>query len=908
MSKLFFHKKDNFFKLTFFLLFSGFSFILFNFLIVNKNVLISSFYEELMVFDLGFSSLGNLVDEDGIGSENISKYKKLNALINHLIKYPFTKKQKSNALVPLIEISIPYQNLNIIYKDRLKGIEKGFLKNAKWTKGLVKFENKEVSARIRLKGLLSSHWEADKRFSLRIKLNKNKSTKEKDFILGMKSFSLHKLRSRQYPYENIFHEILPQIGLNAVTHKIVKLKVNGINWGYMDMQEHFSNTMLEKNKLKDSLVISFNDEVYWSEYSKVTEFPLKKKDYWLSNPRLFIDLSGKSLNKLSPQEILYFSYITNSLIDDNYQEILFSDSHLNTAIEFSRIWGNYHALSSGNAKFYFNPFTLKLEPLMSDQGPFKYISKNQETLENSYSGFLNSEKIKNIENNKNNLLRTQIIELIKEKTPYKMSNELFPYDLPVNTKVPELNYSYIKNNYKNKIISNINTDFYKKDIVCKNNRYELETNFDAIKAYYDNNNIYIHNLLCGDVKIKKVKICNTILDLNISLDKDKLTLDEPYIINQKTFFKNLNKHSKSANNSYFFNNLNDCKNNYVKYFFNKRRYTANLQNIKKINKFNNPLLKENIGNYIERLSNDNFLIRKGIYEIKQPIVLYGNLKIEEGTNLKFSEKSYLIVRGNISINGKMDQPVTMTSLDNNKTWKGLYIYNENIYKTGNSYIENLNIKNISELDDGILNLTGGINFYNLNLDIKNLNISNSKAEDALNIVKSELEINELNIKDTKSDAFDCDFCNGSINNLIFKNIGGDGLDLSGSLLKAKIIKADNINDKVVSVGEKTNIKLDLKNVTESFVAVAVKDSSNAEIKIENINTFGPKVMSYIKKPFYEGETKVKIKYKLKISDIDNFNNDFLSSKKTTMVVNDKKVINTIIDVKNLYEKGPMKKN
>ena len=127
-------------------------------------------------------------------------------------------------------------------------------------------------------------------------------------------------------------------------------------------------------------------------------------------------------------------------------------------------------------------------------------------------------------------------------------------------------------------------------------------------------------------------------------------------------------------------------------------------------------------------------------------------------------------------------------------------------------------------------------------------------------------------------------------------------------VKAKIIEADDIRDKVVSLGERTDAKIDIKNVTNSFTAVAVKDASSAELKIEKISTIGPKVMSYIKKPFYDGETKVKIEYKFNVNEILNFNEDFVAAKETTMFVNNKKIQGTFLDVEALYKKGPMKKN
>ena len=47
--------------------------------------------------------------------------------------------------------------------------------------------------------------------------------------------------------------------------------------------------------------------------------------------------------------------------------------------EILSIWGSFHAAGFANAKYYLNPFTLKLEPLMSSLGiilRFLFVIKN----------------------------------------------------------------------------------------------------------------------------------------------------------------------------------------------------------------------------------------------------------------------------------------------------------------------------------------------------------------------------------------------------------------------------------------------------------------------------------------------------------------------------------------------------
>ena len=70
-----------------------------------------------------------------------------------------------------------------------------------------------------------------------------------------------------------------------------------------------------------------------------------------------------------------------------------------------------------------------------------------------------------------------------------------------------------------------------------------------------------------------------------------------------------------------------------------------------------------------------------------------------------------------------------------------------------------------------------------------------------------------------------------------------------------------------------------------------------------INTTGPKIMSYNKKSFYDGLTRVNINYEVDLFEKD----DFLASYETEMFLNNKNVKNVFIDVEKMYEMGPMKK-
>ena len=83
--------------------------------------------------------------------------------------------------------------MNLIRQDRYQSIKRGYLTNPSWADGTISHKGEIYRAKFRLKGDLGQHWLGNKRFSLRIRTKKNKNGFGKPSILGMKTFSLHKL-------------------------------------------------------------------------------------------------------------------------------------------------------------------------------------------------------------------------------------------------------------------------------------------------------------------------------------------------------------------------------------------------------------------------------------------------------------------------------------------------------------------------------------------------------------------------------------------------------------------------------------------------------------------------------------------------------------------------------------------
>ena len=79
--------------------------------------------------------------------------------------------------------------------------------------------------------------------------------------------------------------------------------------------------------------------------------------------------------------------------------------------------------------------------------------------------------------------------------------------------------------------------------------------------------------------------------------------------------------------------------------------------------------------------------------------------------------------------------------------------------------------------------------------------------------------------DILSDAFDSDFSNGNVFNCEFKRIGNDGVDGSGSNINIRSCTFNDVKDKAISAGEKSNFSVFNSMVSNSEIGFVSKDQS-----------------------------------------------------------------------------------
>lgn len=819
-----------------------------------------------------FSSPKQLID-NGLTITNISNHQKIFIIIKNLpnifINSFLIGEQKKS--IDEINLLIKFKNLEKIYDDQKKANLYGINFNPSEVPCKVSYKKKIFDCKVKLKGDLADHWGSTRRMSLKIKLKNG-------YIKGMSEFSIQKPRTRQFPYDHIFHKFVNNLGLYGNNNQhYFAVSVNEQKWGVMNIEEGLNNIYLERNNLKRSGIYRISNQEIW-RYN-ITENPYK--GYFLSDPTIFFELKGKDTlinNNLLMKE--QYSYIQKHLFDRNPD--IFDRKKMKRALVAALIWGDLHTLFNNNSWYTFNPYSLKLEPILTDQGNWNLLDKS-----NYESLFKNIPYEYKILFSKSNFKKTEFLnelQYIKNQTNnFSVLNEInflkkkyFPDDRLFSNSPIEKNINFLIQ-YSNQILNLINQSDYIENI---NQKYFISDkqikNIDHFIHFfiYENDKVKIFNLLDVPVNITQIKLKDKIIKTNYFIEPSSKHNISYINLDLDTSDKFLeitsvyNGHERILKNNIYITNLKD------------KPYIIN-DNCKYPNQIN--------------------CILEGDIEFYEDTIFEKHVEIKPGTTIFLEEDVNIIFNNGLNAKGNSDDKINF--IGNNSG--GILIFNKSLDSKSKLY--NTIIQGLSSSNSQLYRYTGAVNGYGGEFIIKNLLLKDNFAEDQLNLVHSKLNISNLTIHNSRSDAFDCDFCYGEINELNINDAKGDGIDVSGSYLDIEKINIQGIGDKAFSVGENSDINLNYGILNKVATGIAVKDGSNLKIidlVLKNIKFDG--LMTYTKKNFYAifGQPSLIVND----LDYDQTGNLCIREKNSSLLMNDKDCDVNKINVDSLYENRMKKIN
>ena len=266
-------------------------------------------------------------------------------------------------------------------------------------------------------------------------------------------------------------------------------------------------------------------------------------------------------------------------------------------------------------------------------------------------------------------------------------------------------------------------------------------------------------------------------------------------------------------------------------------------------------------NILNEASNQKFnVLKKKLNSTDYIIFLFNNLKVNQkkfdffNSEWKFSDeiKTTKIFYKNMKVViNKQDKKIYLNQLENDG--KILFLGGKL-----DKWNINFNGKISSEIKDTINNydysnnLTGCLNFYEVDFNKINISSKNSPCEDSINIVRSNGNIDSILVNNSSSDGLDIDFSNLSIKNISATTALNDCVDFSSGnyILGTLILK--KCTDKALSVGEKSVVDINRIIVDYANIGLASKDSSIVNLNQASLKNLKICLSAYNKKKEYNG--------------------------------------------------------
>ena len=805
------------------------------------------------------------------------------------------------SVLPTVYLDIPFDSMLSITEKREKALQVGILLSSDedYVPATLHINDEQnLNVDIRLKGDWVDHLRTSK-WSFRVHI------KEEDgAILGMRRFSLQSPQTRSYINEWVFHQALMKESILTTRYDFVNLVINGEHKGAFAIEESFTEDLLESQERREGAIFRYNEDLLWTERANNIS---PTDNFWITE--------GFGTNEVTPFRSSRVA--KNPLLSEEYQagsDLLnaFSRGLLPAeAVLDVELWGRYYALTDlwgaghgthwHNYRFYFNPVSGLIEPVVFDALPLHpaytkdYIAYPfleqplfsnpavQEaylrTLERITSPAYIDDLIQNFDSD---------VEKYKEA----LLKEYVNRDAPVLIKAPweELRQRTafmldslhplqpVRGNY-----AMIGKTTLQIDLV---NMMVLPVELQELR--WGGDTIVLDELQCSGTNCdlglasvqEKIVLAPTEKDQNVTIVSFQLPLDAfaSSHITEDEMFLYVNLYGGSTTFEI------PILTNYVPEGITQGLLpTATLEEALAAHEF------------LVQLNDHKLAVEQGEWDVNEDLILPDgySLHIPRGTTLRFGDGVSFVARGSVDMFGTEDEPITIAS--QNGAWGGMLILKAEDISTW----EYVNVGEMSGIPYPNLGITGGITFYQSDVSISASQIGNNQTEDALNVMQAEFSFDRVAFFNSPSDAFDGDFTQGTISHCSFRDIVGDGVDVSGSRVTIDNSYFVGLGDKAVSAGEHSIVNATNLSISDVGIGVASKDLS--EVKISESSITSARVAglaAYTKKTQYGAAS-------LTASDVEIVDtaNPAFCQLESKIMLNGESILPEDFDVDALYDQG-----
>ncbi|MEZ5980185.1 MAG: hypothetical protein R3F34_18505 [Planctomycetota bacterium] len=240
------------------------------------------------------------------------------------------------------------------------------------------------------------------------------------------------------------------------------------------------------------------------------------------------------------------------------------------------------------------------------------------------------------------------------------------------------------------------------------------------------------------------------------------------------------------------------------------------------------------------------VLAPGVHRVDEDLVLpEGFALTNEPTAgpvvLEFAERACLVAFGPLDLVG-----VELRGRDGG-AFEGLQVLDAKV----ESRLVDVVVRGAGPVERGGWRTTGGVTFYRSPLVATRCRFESAPGEDALNVFGVAVELRDCVFQGVASDAFDGDFVHGSARGCVFRDVTADGVDTSGSEFLVADCTFERIGDKCVSAGEASTVTVANLAAQDCRLGIVAKDRSVVTVEGARFDRVGLAALAaFEKKPEY----------------------------------------------------------